>query len=535
MYYNYYQSAQYEYDECVSKGICSKNPTLVALQEIILLHIKELSFYLAKLNLLGVNNEKIRNDIIYSLSSITCNAEYNQSEFHSIITNLYNDLTQAKNIYLDLCQRHNLESDVLKTYLKHTKVLTLTDAIKKGEKHIQKKNKLFSEEQKNLSDIMLFLVKSLCIKLGELQNLEQKNEEASIAAISLLSTMNFPNKPVAEIKQEIKEFIEIYYKLIKQIYQAQIKAYGERGLVEVPQSVKAGKTILVASADLKELERVLEATKDKGINVYTHGLEMLISHTFPHFRKYKHLAGHWGSGIENCLLDFATFPGPILMTKHTMQKIEYLYRGRMFTTDIIAPRGIVKIHNNNFEPLISAALESKGFSKAQPKPTVKVGFDEKEIMAKINEVFDKIDSGEIKHFYILGLLNYSSDQKEYFERFITLLPKNCFALSLSFDKSNTHIMHVDSLFDYVLVYKVIKEIRKRKPLNEYKISLFLTKCDKHTIANVLNMKDIGIRDVYMCKCSPTLVNPSLAKTMRDVFDVKEFFDPALDMAATLKD
>ncbi len=50
----------------------------------------------------------------------------------------------------------------------------------------------------------------------------------------------------------------------------------------------AGKCILVSGHDLHDLEKVLQLTEGKGINVYTHG-EMLPAHGYPGLKKYKHL------------------------------------------------------------------------------------------------------------------------------------------------------------------------------------------------------------------------------------------------------
>ena len=40
------------------------------------------------------------------------------------------------------------------------------------------------------------------------------------------------------------------------------------------------------------LELLLEQTKDKGINIYTHG-EMLPAHAYPELKKYPHLKGNF--------------------------------------------------------------------------------------------------------------------------------------------------------------------------------------------------------------------------------------------------
>ena len=59
-----HKTSPYEYDEFISKGICSVNPSLSSLQEIILIYLKELAYYLIKLKGFGANNEVIKDTII---------------------------------------------------------------------------------------------------------------------------------------------------------------------------------------------------------------------------------------------------------------------------------------------------------------------------------------------------------------------------------------------------------------------------------------------------------------------------------------
>lgn len=533
MYYNYYQTGQYEFDECITKGICSINPTLSSLQEVILLYMKELAFYILKLKEMGVSNRRITEDLIDTLSGIVANIDYNQEQFQEVITKLYNNLSQAKSLYVSLCQKHNLECQVLKSHFKHSKKTTLTESIRKGEKYFLKRTNLYSPEQKNLFDIMLFLVKSICTFVLDLESFGVSYDEAQEQILIMLSTMNFCDTPIEDVKKQISKFIGVYYELVKILYRTQVAFYGEIAPVEVSLSTRPGKAIMVSGSNLKDLETILELTKDKNIDVYTHGVEMIMAHTFPKLRAYPNLIGHFGKGAENCLLDYATFPGSILMTKHSLQKVEYLYRGRLFTTDAIAPKGVVKIKDNNFEHLIKSAKEAKGFSHGQQKNPIKVGFNEKEVLKNINKMMDKVESEEIKHIFVVGLLNYSADQQHYFEKFLDIMPNDCFAISLSYEKNAENVMHIDSFYDFSLIYKILKEISLRKPLKELDMSVFLTKCDKHTVANILNLKNLGIKDIYMCKCSPNMVNPALITALRTIYNIKEFANPEEDLAKTL--
>jgi len=525
MYYNYYKNISKNYEDFFAKGVCSISPSLSSLQEVIMLHLKELAFYLLELKELGAHNEKIKESILEALSGIVIDVEYNQKEYQAISFLLRENLAQAKIVYSELCKKDNLEPKIFKTHFKLSKKNTLLEAIKKGEKYILKKNKLLSLEQRNLFDIMFFLLKGLCIKMIELKNLGKDYKEAYFAILSILKTMTIESLSIEEGKKSVEKFINIYYEMVNQVYSSQVEMYGEESPVEVSLSTRPGKAILVAGSDFKELEMVLKATEGKNIDVYTHGLEMLMAHAFPKFREFKHLIGHFGSGVEACLIDFANFPGPVLMTRHSLHKTQNIYQAIIFTTDVIPPIGAVKIINNDFEPLVQAALGAKGFSKATQKGTIKAGWEEKEISKKIHEVLDQVEEDKIKQICFIGLLNESHEQSEYFEKIFGLIPKDSFIFSLSYKYSGENIYHVDSFYDYSLIYKIFTEIKKRKPLEKIEVAVFITKCDKYTIANILTLKQMGVKKIYMCKCSPWLVSPALISAIRSFFGVEEFVDP----------
>eukprot|EP00438_Fugacium_kawagutii_P027596 Skav217764 [mRNA] locus=scaffold1912:22533:25427:- [translate_table: standard] len=65
--------------------------------------------------------------------------------------------------------------------------------------------------------------------------------------------------------------------------------------------------------DLGVLYRLLEQSKGKGLNVYTHG-EMLPAHSYPKLKEFAHLKGHYGTHWGNQQKEFRYFPGSILMT-----------------------------------------------------------------------------------------------------------------------------------------------------------------------------------------------------------------------------
>lgn len=530
--HNDFQTIPYESDECLTKGICSVSPALSSVQEIILLYTKELAFYILELKDFGIKNDAVKDVIMYALFNIVTNAEYSQEQFKNLLTKLYDFMVQSKALYEKQCLEKNVEIKTTKSYFKYSKTFDLTDAIRKGEKYFLKKSTTFTLEQRSLYDILLFLVKSIVIKITELNKLGKDCDSGYYSILSTLKTIGASEFSEEMFKEQIQSTVESYYAIVRAVFYSQVELYGPIELTDVSFSQGIGKAILVSGSDFKALENVLEATKNTEISVYTHGFEMLMAHAFEKFKSRPNLKGHFGSSVESSIVDFATFPGAILMSKCTLQRVEYLFRGRLFTLDPVPPMGVVRIKDDNYEPLIKGALDSKGFICAQEKPIIKVGFDETQVNKKVDEIIDKIIEGKIKHLYFIGLVNYTEASTPYFEKFFDLLPKNSFAFSFNYNVIKENVYHSNSFCDYTLLYKILKRIRNKKPLNEINVSVFLTKCDKHTLSNLLYLKQIGVKHLYTCKCPVTLINPTLMETLQESFEIKEFSNPQTDIKET---
>ena len=520
MFYNYYDTNDYQYDSCVSKGICTSDPTTTALQEVILNYLKQISFYILHLKDLGVENVNIKKDIIETLSELISTYDYNQEQFFNIGSKLYNDLVQARALYKKMCNSCKIDPLLLKSYIDLSKKFSLSKAIKQGEKDFSKKYKELSQVQKDLYETMFLILKSVCINLTELNSFGEDSEKAYLAILNLLNSMNKSSSSETFLKEEIEKIAKIDYEIILKLYDLKKEKYGEIEPVTVSQSTKPNtKAILVEGTNIRELEKVLDAVKDEEIDVYTHGA-MLLAHTYPKFRTYKNLIGQFGYGIENCLIDFATFPGAILLTKHSLGNIEYLYRGRLFTTDTFTPKGVVKIDNDNFVPLIASALSAKGFSKGKQRENLSIGFVESNLLKQAKEIALKIKNGTIKKLYIIGDLTNSPLQKDYFDKFLENLKDDEFAISLSYDKKIKNILYLNSFFDYTIVLKILNEMGKIIPIRDLPLKAFLTRCDKHVISNMLILKTLGVREIHLCKCPPTVFNPALLKTFSKIFGIE---------------
>ena len=111
---------------------------------------------------------------------------------------------------------------------------------------------------------------------------------------------------------------------------ANTETFGTPTPTTVPLSVEKGPFIVITGHDLYDLKLLLEQTKDKGINIYTHG-EMLPAHAYPELKKYPHLKGNFGTAWQNQQKEFDHLPAPILYTTNCLMPVKPSYADRVFT------------------------------------------------------------------------------------------------------------------------------------------------------------------------------------------------------------
>jgi len=533
MQYDFHQLNQHEHDECISRGICSISPILVSLQEIILLYLKDLAIYLLGLKEIGVKNAQIKEHIIEILSGLIMDVEYSSDQFHVIIATLYEDLSQAEKLYAKLCQEEGAEVCSIQPVLKKFKKLEYAEAIREGQRHRKIKSKKFTTEQQNVMEELFVLIKSVCTHLVELRSYEFDDDEIYYSILTMLKSMKEPAKSIEKQKEVIRCFIELDYSLLLQLYEKEKEIYGEIVSTDVSFSIRPNKAILVEGNNLKELEQVLKAALEKNVDVYTHG-RLIMAHAFSKLKAYPNLAGHFGKGSDSALVDFAAFPGSIFMTKLALQMVERLYRSRIFSSDAIVPKGVITIKDNNFEPLVEAALSAKGFIHEQKKGSVNVGFCEKEVLDKITEVAEKMEKNEIKHIFLIGVSDGTHVQRDYFERFLKQLPEDSFVLSFSYTNEDDNVLLVPSELGFAIIYKAIAILSRNTEIPDLRLSVLYTKCEQHTIPNLLKMELMGIKDIYFPNCSPNLMNPALVEYIRKNCNIKSYTNPRADLEKMLE-
>ena len=82
---------------------------------------------------------------------------------------------------------------------------------------------------------------------------------------------------------------------------------------------------------------------------------MLPTHGYPKLKQYDHFYGNYGTAWQNQIKEFPDFPGAILMTTNCIQKPAETYKGRIFTSGLVAWPGVTHLEGHDFGPVIEAA------------------------------------------------------------------------------------------------------------------------------------------------------------------------------------
>lgn len=514
MFYN--SSNNYEYNDCVSMGACSISPNISSMQEVMLVLLRQIAYYLVKLRDLGINRLNIAHDLVREIASVDTVKDLTEVQVLNSFSKEYNNLISVRKEYLKQCKVHNVLCADLKHLIKLSPKTKLSEILKMGDKEFLQKYKKATIDQKYFFEILFATVKSVCLNLITLNDFDMDCEEAVDTVLDGLNLFNKNKVSSNTIKDMAQCLAQEDILLLKLINNAQIKHFGNIQKNEVSHSTMPNKAIMVSGSNLNDLKNVLLAVEGKGIDVYTNG-NLLIAHSFPYFKEFSCLSGHFGSGVTPNILDFATFPGAILLTKNEAQNIEYLYRGRLFTTDKIVPKGVAKIENNDFTPLINSALQAKGFAKGQKRDFEMVGFNAKELQ----EIIDKIKTINPEKIYIIGLSNLSLKQKEYFKTFYNQLSDKDVVITFSYNPHKKNVFAINIGNDYAILYAVLHKIFEYIPITSEKLSFFLTKCEVNSLSNIINLKNNGAKNIYLSDCPPIVINPAVLRAFIKMFDIKQ--------------
>ncbi len=511
--------------KCIKYGgevSCVADPVLTAVKEILLYELKQLSYYLLKLEDFGIVNQEYKLDVIQGLCVLSFNMEVNRSEFKEYLKSVINKRCDSERKYISYCEKHNQDCQILKSYIDECKDFDFLEAIKQGEKQSINKNTNLDTERKNLYELFLFLLQNTSLTLNELRSYNIDLPDIQLEIIKILSSFNFTSASIEKIKSRIEKFSQFSLKAENQLTKAKKEKFGEIRLNEVFFRYKKGHAILVTGNSLIDLYNFLEYTKDiPDLYVYTHDT-LILAHSYDEFKKFPHLIGHYQKSLDNLEMDFSTFPGSILVTRNPQGNYLNIIRGLIYTTNTVAGVGMQKIIDNDFSPILKNIDQNSGFKRDITIDKIQIGYDFDVINKQLDALIDQINNDKIKYIIVIGLLNKIGPYDIYFDKFLNEIPDEVHIISLSFKFSAKNITHITSYYDYSLVYKIIDKLISSCKNKNIPINIIITEYNLQTITHLFNLKyNYDIKDIYLSENISSSINPSMENTLKRILDLKQ--------------
>lgn len=510
-------------ENCSSRGNCTISPEAASLHELIMYHIIHACHYINMLEKFNLVNYKITHEIIDIIASLIYINEYSDTQLYDIALKSYYIFINSKNRYVAECLENNLVPEHIPDLVTFDNNFSQSEAILYGDLLTRHLNSSVSSENRKFIQILYIVLKSVCQNISNLFDMNVKLNSEIRFVISSLSVLNVIYDDKTLLVKLLSSLADLDSKLSLKISDTLLCKFGNISDVTVSHSTRRGKCILVSGSNFSELYEILKITKDLNIDIYTHS-NLLLSHCLDAFKEFPHLIGHYGNNTENCIVDYGTFPGAILLTKNSKNNTEYLYRGRIFSNDYVTPIGVIKIENNNYEPLIESANKSVGFKKGRQKPDTFLGFDESDLDKLIEKLYARFESNKLSRLFIIGMNSFSEVQKEYFDVFFSNIKQDEFVISFYYKSEKNNVVTLD-IANYVPLanYVLSKILADKKYIS--RIHFLFPTCDISSVSAIISLKNFGAGNFYMTTCSSQIINPVVFDLLRVQYSINLLTNP----------
>ena len=361
-----------------------------------------------------------------------------------------------------------------------------------------------------------------------------------------LSYLTNPNPTVDDLVGLCLRCGEINIKAMELLDTGNTTRFGHPEPTVVRTEPLKGKAILVSGHDLHDLEALFKQSEVKGINIYIHS-EMLPAHGYPGLKKYKHLAGNYGSAWQNQAKEFAAFPGAILMTTNCIQKPKESYQARIFTTGLVAWPGVTHVKNGEYGPVIEAALAAEGFAADGGDKTLMVGFGHNAVMGVADKVIDAVKQGAVKHFFLIGGCDGAKPGRNYYTDLAQEVPKDCVILTLACGKYRFNhlefgdiggiprLLDIGQCNDAYSAVQIALALAKAfdTDVNGLPLSMVLSWYEQKAVCILLSLLHLGVQNIRLGPTLPAFVTPAVLDVLVQNFSIKPITTAKEDLAAIL--
>ncbi|MDA3793146.1 MAG: hydroxylamine reductase [Elusimicrobia bacterium] len=339
-------------------------------------------------------------------------------------------------------------------------------------------------------------------------------------------------------------------KAMELLDKANTSTYGNPEITKVNIGVRNNPGILISGHDLRDMEELLEQTKDSGVDVYTHS-EMLPANYYPKFKKYGHFVGNYGNAWWQQNKEFESFNGPIIMTTNCIVPVKDSYKERIFTTGMAGYPGIKHIpdRENGKQKDFSEVIElAKKFSPPTQieEGEITGGFAHNQVLALADKVVEAVKSGAIKRFVVMAGCDGRHPTRKYFTEVAENLPKDTVILTAGCAKYRYNKLKLGDIngiprvldagqcndsYSLAVIALKLKEVFELDDVNDLPLSFDIAWYEQKAVAVLLALLYLGFKKIHLGPTIPAFLSPGITKVIVEKFDLK----PTTNVENDIKD
>ena len=332
---------------------------------------------------------------------------------------------------------------------------------------------------------------------------------------------------------------------------ANTESYGHPEITEVRLDTGKRPGILISGHDLKDLAELLEQSKDAGIDIYTHS-EMLPAHYYPAFKKYSHFHGNYGSSWWNQDKEFSSFNGPILMTTNCITPVKDSYRERIWTTGMSGYPGVRHIEetpdgHKDFSEIIAQAKACAAPVELE-QGSIVGGFAHNQVFALADKVVEAVQQGAIKRFVVMAGCDGRHHTRSYFTDVAEELPQDTVILTAGCAKYRYNKLQLGDIggiprvldagqcndcYSLAVIAMKLREVFELEDINDLPLSFDIAWYEQKAVTVLLALLHLGFKGMRLGPTLPAFLSPGVAKVLVDTFGIKAIGEVKADIEAMM--
>jgi hydroxylamine reductase len=532
---------------CQVLGVCGKDETTATLQDLLIDAIKGVAMYAHRARQLGVSDPEIDAFTIQAIFATLTNVNFDPARLVELIYQAVATRNAARDLYEHASVAAGLVPTELGGPAAWIPASSVEGLLAQGKQALLPARFLTEgKEVANLKELVLYGLKGVAAYAAHALALGAGDPVSFGKIHEFLDFLTKPSPTAEELLGNALAVGELNYRVMEILDKAHTETFGHPVPSKVRLNARKGKAILVSGHDLHDLYALLEQTKGLGIQIYTHG-EMLPAHGYPKLRAYEHLAGNYGGAWTDQAHEFAEFPGAILMTSNCIQEPKLKYNDRIFTSGAVAWPEVMHIANQDFSPVIAAALQTPGYAEDGSDEEITVGFGHHAVLSVADTVIGAVKSGAIRHFFLIGGCDGARSGRSYYTELAESIPSDCLILTLACGKFRFNkldfgeigglprLLDIGQCNDTYSALQIALALAKALEcgVNDLPLSLVLSWYEQKAVAVLLTLLHLGVRNIRIGPTLPAFLSPGVLDLLHEKFNLMAIGTAQEDLAAML--